>query len=77
MKDVKTYYVPVGYEMYGRIPVHTEEGTSRDELFNKAREILSNCSIKFLEENCSYLENSEETDEDGYIEDENGNVVED
>lgn len=66
------YQVPFAYERYGRIEV---EANDPSEALTVAAEKLRNMSAQEMDACSSYLEDSEEIDEEGMILDANGNVI--
>lgn len=66
---MKTYYVPVYYTVYGRVPV---EANNSDEAIKYA---LQNKSDIELPEFPVYVEDSFQIDEEGAVLDDYGNVV--
>ena len=61
---MKNYDIPFAYEMYGRISVKAE---SKEEAIKLAEEKLNEMSVQDMADNASYLEDSEEIDEEGVI----------
>ena len=64
--------VPFGFDSVGRIEV---EAASREEAFEKAREIIAEADLSELVNIAEPLWDSVATDDDGLILDEDGNIV--
>ena len=56
--------IPFVFEMYGRISVEAE---SLEEAYKKAEEKLGKMTTSDMLDNASYLEDSEEIDEEGIV----------
>ncbi len=67
-----TYQVPFAYERYGHIEVDAD---SPSEAIEKAQNILDKMSAEEMDSLSSYLEDSEEIDEEGLILDADGNII--
>jgi hypothetical protein len=58
------FNIPFGFQMYGRISVEAE---TLKEAYKRAEEKLGNMTTSDMLDNASYLENSENIDEDGIV----------
>lgn len=59
--------VPFAYERYGKLPVIVPTGTSLEQIWSKAEDLLDTLPVDALDYYSSYLPDSEEVDEDGLL----------